>query len=84
MFTAWGTIPDAVEAMRRGAVDYLEKQAVNIEQLVALLRSTSTPETASDPRIRSVLTMIAASRSIEDERLASSVEAECVASSGVV
>ena len=74
ILTAWGTISDAVEAMRRGAVDYLEKGHVDLEQLIAMLGTAQGPKVAKDPRIRVVLTMIAANPAASADQLASAVE----------
>ena len=74
ILTAWGTIPDAVEAMRVGATDYLEKQTVDIELLVAMLGSAPTPKAPTDPRVRTVLAMITARPTVPPESLADAVE----------
>lgn len=74
ILTAWGTITDAVEAMRRGAADYLEKSTVNLEQLMTTLGTAFSPRFAADPRIRVVLTMIGANPAVESEALAAAAE----------
>jgi len=74
VFTAWGTIRDAVEAIRRGAADYLEKDAVGVEQLLKMFGTTPTPMVPKDQRIRLVLTMIDANPVIDSAKLADLVD----------
>jgi two-component system response regulator FlrC len=65
MMTAYGTIQDAVEAMRRGAADYLVKpfEAQQLVEKVARFFTTSDDNTdepvAADPRMRELLTVAA-------------------------
>jgi two-component system response regulator HydG len=64
MVTAFGTIPDAVEAVRLGAADYLTKPLESPKALLAVVERLLAPEdreeefVTGDPRVRELLDLV--------------------------
>ncbi len=64
LLTAFGTIPDAVEAVRLGAADYLTKPLESPRALLALVNRLLSPEAGEeefvtgDPRVKELLALV--------------------------
>ncbi|MFN3413350.1 MAG: sigma-54-dependent transcriptional regulator, partial [Thermoanaerobaculum sp.] len=64
MLTAYGSIPDAVEAVRLGAAEYLTKPLPSPTTLLAVVNRLLAPEVSGDelvtvnPKVRSVLELV--------------------------
>jgi len=53
MLTAYGTVQDAVEAMKLGAADFVQKSRLNLEELRRLLDGAATDEGTGKKRVMS-------------------------------
>ncbi len=73
ILTAYGSIDDAVLAMKRGAADYLRKESCDIIELIRLLSEPEVPPTVRDPRIQEVISLIRQRPAIPSAELATAV-----------
>jgi AraC-like DNA-binding protein len=74
ILTAYGSIEDAVIAMKRGAADYLQKQHCDIIELNRLLAGPPVPKSPRDRRIAKVITLLAQRPTLTMAELATAVD----------
>lgn len=73
IYTAYGSVEEAVAAIRCGAANYLRKEMCDVVELTQLISATRPNVRSRDSRIHTVLQLIASQPRIQSSELAAAV-----------